>query len=355
MKPHNSRRAIYLLLSIATMFVMNSCEKAEEEVGGTKFFISYPENGDQIMQRTTVKIEVHGKTEEGVQLVWPAQIFINDESQTKLAHAVGHTDTSRNVHYWNTSELPPGEYRIRADFVSSELVESSHEIKVTLTEWIGETGSVSDADGNTYKTVKIGEQWWMAENLATTKFNDGIEIPNVTDEHQWSSYEIGPAYCWYDNDKTANKDTFGALYNWYAVETGKVCPTGWHVASDEDWMELEMFLGISEGEVEEIGTRGTNEGSKLAYYSSIWDKSIHGGQSYLTLDVYFGTSGFDAVPGGERNGYGPFHSQYSQAYFWTSTESENRQAFYRWMENQPPIARGKLSQPAGMAVRCVKD
>ena len=92
-------------------------------------------------------------------------------------------------------------------------------------------GSVSDIDGNEYKTIQIGTQEWMAENLKTTKYNDGNSIPNVTDIIEWSNLTTG-AYCWYNNDAAANKATYGALYNWFAVNTDKLCPTNWHVPSD---------------------------------------------------------------------------------------------------------------------------
>jgi hypothetical protein len=87
------------------------------------------------------------------------------------------------------------------------------------------TGTVSDVDGHTYKTIKIGDQWWMAENLKTTKYNDGTEIPFVPDSIAWSNLSTA-AYCWYNNEQTTNGSTYGALYNWYAVNSGKLNPTG---------------------------------------------------------------------------------------------------------------------------------
>ena len=87
--------------------------------------------------------------------------------------------------------------------------------------------SITDKDGNVYTSVTIGTQVWMVENLKTTKYNDGTPIPNVTDNTEWSNLTT-PAYCWYDNDIT-KKNPYGALYNGYAVRTGKLCPTGWHV------------------------------------------------------------------------------------------------------------------------------
>lgn len=104
-----------------------------------------------------------------------------------------------------------------------------------------EYGSVTDTEGNTYKTIKTVTQTWMAENLKTTKYNDGTLIPNVSDNTAWTQLSSG-AYCWYSNDIN-NKSTFGALYNWYAVNTGKLCPEGWHVPGDDEWTTLTGYLG----------------------------------------------------------------------------------------------------------------
>jgi uncharacterized protein (TIGR02145 family) len=96
--------------------------------------------------------------------------------------------------------------------------------------------SVTDADGNVYQAVKIGTQTWMAENLRTTKFSDGTPIPNVTDNAAWGNTATS-AYCWYNND-IANATPYGALYNWYTVNSGKLAPTGWHIPTTAEWQTL---------------------------------------------------------------------------------------------------------------------
>lgn len=113
---------------------------------------------------------------------------------------------------------------------------------------------ITDFEGNVYKTVKIGTQVWMKENLKTTKYRYGIAIPNVTNLTQWASLSSG-AYCWYDND-IANKNTYGALYNWYTVSTGSLCPIGWHVPTDAEWTTLISYLGgeaVAGGKLKETG------------------------------------------------------------------------------------------------------
>ena len=104
------------------------------------------------------------------------------------------------------------------------------------------TGTMTDIEGNVYPTVIIGKQEWMAANLKTTTYNDGTPIPQVTDASAWSSILLGGAYSWYDND-LANKEVYGALYNWSTVETGKLCPTGWDVPVSENWGALTDYLG----------------------------------------------------------------------------------------------------------------
>ena len=115
---------------------------------------------------------------------------------------------------------------------------------------------VQDIDGNNYLTVTIGTQIWMAENLRTTKYNDGTAIPLVTDNTTWANLTT-PAYCWYNNDAKTNGSTYGALYNWYSVNTKKLCPTGWHVPNDTEWTTLTTYLGgtaVAGGKLKETGT-----------------------------------------------------------------------------------------------------
>ena len=95
---------------------------------------------------------------------------------------------------------------------------------------------ISDIDGNQYGIVTIGDQVWMIANLRTTRYNDGTEIPNVTGDTNWFNLTTG-AYCWHSND-IINKNPYGALYNWYAVNMGELCPAGWHVASDRGLVQL---------------------------------------------------------------------------------------------------------------------
>lgn len=194
---------------------------------------------------------------------------------------------------------------------------------------------VTDADGNLYHTVKIGNQTWMVENLKTTKFNDGTDIPNVTDGYQWIGLST-PGYCWANNN-IQNKAVYGALYNHYAVSTGKLAPAGWHVPTESDWMTLAIYLGGLNGSgsaLKEVGT-------------SHWN--------YPNSDATNST-GFLALPGGYRStSYGNYVNMGSWGCFWSATVT-NGKAWRAILTNvngvfdYMPDGFGY-----GFSVRCIKD
>ena len=116
------------------------------------------------------------------------------------------------------------------------------------------SGYCVDIDGNVYKIIKIGDQWWMAENLKVTRYRNGDQIPNIENASEWSALLTG-AYCVYEN-KVSLADTFGYLYNWYAIDDSRnIAPAGWHVPTDEEWKQLEMYLGMSRLDADEGGDR----------------------------------------------------------------------------------------------------
>ena len=129
-------------------------------------------------------------------------------------------------------------------------------LMVTGCKKTDEPETVTDIDGNVYKTVVIGTQTWMAENLKTKLYNNGDLIPDVTSEIEWDGLGTD-AFCWYNNDQQTYKATYGALYNWYAVNTGKLWPAGWHVPSDAEWTTFIDFLDgrdYAGGKMKEMGT-----------------------------------------------------------------------------------------------------
>ena len=190
-------------------------------------------------------------------------------------------------------------------------------------------GTVTDIDGNIYHTIAIGTQMWMVENLKTTKLNDGTSIPNVTEDPIRRTL-LTPCYCWYKNDINY-KNTYGAFYNWYTVNTGKLAPTGWHIPTDAEWTTLTTFLGgssIAGGKLKEPGT-------------THWTNPNNGATN---------ESGFTAIAArlGSISNY--------EATWWSATENSAEGAYSRGLySNQIYIERTGYVKNASLTVRCVKD
>jgi uncharacterized protein (TIGR02145 family) len=209
----------------------------------------------------------------------------------------------------------------------------------------GYNGILSDINGNVYKTKKIGNQVWMAENLKTTRYNDGTIIPLITDNTLWeiASTDGDPAYCWYNN-VPANLITYGALYNWYAIDTlsngnKNVCPTGWHVPTNGEWTTLTTYLGgeaVAGGKMKEAG---------LAHWAS-----PNGGAT--------NESGFAGLPGGGRYGNGTFSSVGVYGLWWSSAAAEY-DATGAWIRVLGNGGGGVMRQEDfkgnGFSVRCLRD
>jgi Fibrobacter succinogenes major domain (Fib_succ_major) len=177
----------------------------------------------------------------------------------------------------------------------------------------GEKGDVTDIDGNTYQTIGIGSQIWTLENLRTTKFNDSTDILLGKCYRCWN-FLTSPGYCWYNNDEN-NKSIYGALYNWYTVNTMKLCPSGWHVPGADEWTILETFVGESNA-----------------------------------------ASAISALAGGYRGDSADFINLGENGVFWTSTPVSTDQALYRELSTKNPVeSRGTYPISWGASVRCVKD
>jgi uncharacterized protein (TIGR02145 family) len=206
-------------------------------------------------------------------------------------------------------------------------------------------GTVTDIDGNVYHTVTIGSQVWMVENLKVTHYRNGDVIQNVTDNTQWANLTTG-AYCNYNNDSN-NALTYGRLYNWYAVnDARKIAPAGWHVPTDAEWKQLEMYLGMSQSQADAAGWRGTDQGSQLKN-SSGWYNNGNG----------INSSGFSALPGGYREYGGTFIYVGYYAVFWSSTESSSSSAWSRALYyDLSDVDRyyGDYKR-YGFSVRCLRD
>jgi uncharacterized protein (TIGR02145 family) len=201
-------------------------------------------------------------------------------------------------------------------------------------------GTVTDADGKTYKTIPIGNQIWMAENLKTTKFNDGTLIPLVTSSSSWTNV-LSPAYCWFDNDNTLYENIYGGFYNWFAVNTGKLCPAGWHVPSDSEWQQMIDFLGGN-----------STAGSKL---------KETGDNNWIAKNAdASNTSGFTAMPAGlRRSGDGIFGGAGSFGGWWSTTELNSSPLGTAWARyvsgDTTAISRSEIFKIDGFSVRCLQN
>jgi uncharacterized protein (TIGR02145 family) len=213
--------------------------------------------------------------------------------------------------------------------------------------------TMTDADGNVYSTVKIGKQVWMAENLRTTKFNDGSAIPRFADS---TALDAPPSlgYCYYNNMTNADSiKKFGALYNWYTVNTKKLSPTGWHVPADSEWDTLQNYLIVNRYTYD--GSTTDNEIAKSLAAKTDWKADSLSGTIGDNLPIN-NSSGFSALPSGWRYCDGPFDHIGSDGYWWTATASDKYEAYYRVLGyDLNNLQKGISSYCLGFSVRLVKD
>ena len=212
--------------------------------------------------------------------------------------------------------------------------------EVTQNPTSGYGPNITDAESNSYKTVDIGTQQWMAENLKVSKYSDGTTIPNITDNTQWQNNTTG-AWAYFNND-AANNAKYGKLYNWYAVSktsngNKNVCPTGWHVPTDAEWIVLTDYLGgynVAGGKLKEVGTTSWNSPNTSATNTSL----------------------FTGLPGGLRYYDGSCVSIGSNGYWWSSAESNTSDAWHRhlYISNGDAYRVGS-SKKYGFSVRCLRD
>lgn len=204
--------------------------------------------------------------------------------------------------------------------------------------------TVTDIDGNVYRTVVIGDQEWMAENLRVKRYRNGDRIQGNISGGDWYNTTDG-AYSRYDDDMRSD-EIYGKLYNWYAVADERgLCPEGWRVPADAEWKQLEIYLGLTPGEADEYGARGTDEGGKLKKSGTQYWNSPNEGATDET--------GFAALPGGYVGGFyfiGLFGS------WWTSTEVHDMNAWSRLLDHYTAkIYRLSNNKKEGFSVRCIRD
>jgi len=252
-----------------------------------------------------------------------AQSPTTDDSKTEDGSGTGTFSSAL------TDLTPETPYYVRAYATNSDGTTYGDEVSFT-------TGQLTDINGNVYNTVTIGTQMWMKENLKATKYNDGTDIPLVTDNDTWL-HTNDPGYAWYNYDEDTYGEVYGAMYNWYAVNTGKLCPDGWHVPTDAEWTSLTDFLGgeaIAGGKLKEAGT-----------------------EHWLIPNVdATNETGFTALPGGYLNNGGNFYSIGARGSWYTSS---NKDEIYVWrrdvQSNHGEVDRWDNNKNFGLSVRCIKN
>jgi uncharacterized protein (TIGR02145 family) len=327
---HNSFKTPALILLIIGIICCNSCMKNPPVVTTKSVSAITPVSavsGGNVTGDGGAEVTAHG-------VCW-------DSSEKPTINSGKTVDGKGNGSYDSdiTGLTENTTYYVRAYATNSEGTGYGNQIEFT-------TRPLTDIDGNNYKTVKIGSQVWMAENLKTTRYNDGTPIPDVTDDAQWSALTDG-GYCWNNND-IANKNVYGALYNWYTVATNKLCPAGWHVPSDNELQVLYITSGMSQEEADGTGWIGNGIGGKLKEAGTIhWAVPNEG-----ATDQY----GFTALPGGVRYDYSQFSDIGSFGAWWSSTVSDAWSAYNCILINiNSDVCRMMYLKNSGLSVRCLKD
>ena len=206
---------------------------------------------------------------------------------------------------------------------------------------------IVDVDGNIYNTVKIGKQIWMTENLRVTKYNDGTDIPLVTGNPEWMALNSS-GYCWFNNDYNTYGSTYGALYNWWVVGTGKLCPTGWHVPTDTEWSQLILYLDPAASQPNSYDPLSWIAGGSLKESGTThWLAPNEGATDAV---------GFMGLPASARLGDGRFLDLGYDGHWWTSSEVNNYSAWLYYVSNgNAAVWRIPPAKYIAVSVRCLKD
>ena len=296
--------------------------------------------GEQI-QFETVGFTISGMvTEHGEGLNYVTIMASEGHSQTVTTNSNGEY-TLTDVSYGATVTITPTRegFSFNPQFRKVPSI-MQHTTDVDFAGY--QTGTVEDIDGNIYNTVRIGDQWWMAENLKTTRYRDGDAIPHAASDSAWVYYAHEKIGAWsvYENDDSYG-ELYGKLYNWHAVGE-LLCPVGWHVPNDDEWTVLEDYLGgedIAGGKMKSTRTQPDPHPR--------WDSPNTGATN---------KSGFTAFPGGVRYTNGYFTQIGSAGHWWSTTGYyDNNARTRRLNRNSDRLTRSYQNRNAGVSVRCVMD
>lgn len=315
-----------LIVSAGMISMLNSCKKPTvptvTTASVTEITESTAKSGGNVTDDGGEEVTVRG-------VVWGEAEYPTITADEKSLNGIGTGSFVSEI----TGLDPDQKYYLRAYAVNSEGTAYGDQVTFTTEK----AKSVTDVEGNIYDLVYIGTQVWMADNLKTTKFRDGSDIPNVTESDDWIEL-ADPGYCWYGNDEETYGNTYGALYNWYAVADAKgLCPTGFHVPTDDDWTTLITFAGgdaAAGGKLKEKGTTHWTAPNTEAN------------------DDYE----FKALPAGRRSDEGYFWYIGTGTRWWSSTQFDETYAWSRDASyDNAGIQRDFKTKTYGMSIRCIKD
>jgi uncharacterized protein (TIGR02145 family) len=272
----------------------------------------------------------------------------------------------------NRADIPSHKFFIDGSVTAYALVSNVHPDEplhgsLHLSKPDVEGGTVTDRDGNDYKTIKIGDQWWMAENLRTTRYRNGDAIPTGLSNTQWENTTSG-AYAIYPhgsvvgiNSEAEMVNAYGKLYNWYAVDDNRgLCPEGWHVPTDAEWTVLVDYVvaqGYPNSDI--VGGAGNALKSRRQVNSPLgapWATSEHPRWDFHSTHHGLDIFGFSGLPGGNRNSLGYYVSIGGYGTWWSSTEGSTYEAWYRYLLHYlGNVGRYYYGKQSGFSVRCLRD
>ena len=330
---------LFFLLS-TLLILTNACKKLER-INSKDGIVGVTTSEAKQLDLSTLQISSSLTTIEGVAYVTQRGICWSTSPNPTIKDNFTNEGSGFGTFESKISGLSTNTtYYFRAFASNNKTTAYGNEVSFQSIDGLGQI--LSDVDGNNYKTVYIGSQQWMAENLKVSKYSDGTTIPNITDNPQWSKL-TSSAWAYYNNDAAYNVK-YGKLYNWYAVSkttngNKNVCPTGWHVPTDAEWTVLTDYLGgltVAGGKMKEVGTTSWNSPNTDVTNASL----------------------FSALPGGFRFNDGSFFNIGYYGYWWSSTDFEfnTLSALIRFLNNNNGNAnRYYRDKKFGLSVRCLRD
>lgn len=350
----NEKRILALILTVASGLILMTCQK-ELPLDENQLIFSTDTRGIDSMEIISGPVASYLLNTGGLinNMYWEGQINKGNANSlnVKIQNAV-KSFAKLNTEAFE-GQLNSFVNEIKAYVENRILTSENGEMLIGRIEtvFIAVEGQFTDPqDGYTYPVVLLGDQLWMAENLRTTKYSDGTEIPLVTLPDNWAATTTG-AYCWFANNFDRFGSVYGAMYNWFAVNTGNLCPAGWHVPDTREWSVLTDFL-VEGG----YGYGGSGIGiAKAMAATSEWGLSLIEGTPGNDMETN-NSSGFNALPGGQRGNTGFFYNPYNLGNWWTASVMIPDVASYgrNITLNSQTVRIAGYANKMGMYVRCVR-